>query len=288
LNAKLTVLQSQLEEERKRVRVAEDQNGKLLLAAKKMQAASAAQAEAEAEPITSEMVSTRFKRAQELVRIGDAETALRELLWCYNVGMPRISNWGPVRTTSLLIFGRLGERYPPALDALRELRDKALRRHEASATDDEATRELATINRALKDDEANIKFFDQLPPEDRRRRTFASTSYDFLMAQRRYNDAAEGRPYSSISSSFVRMTQNDPLPADTANPLEVQQQARAFAIEETAKNIEMLAGSGDIVHAKALAHRLLEFDSSESTKALIQRHVERAGHAKLLVPTTSP
>jgi RNA polymerase sigma factor (sigma-70 family) len=56
LSAKLTVLQSQLEEERKRVGVAEHQNGKLLLAAKTMQAASAAQAQAEGEPITSEMV----------------------------------------------------------------------------------------------------------------------------------------------------------------------------------------------------------------------------------------
>ncbi len=288
LNAKLSELENRLQKETERVRAAEEENNQLLESAQKMRTAGPVEVAADAEPITSELVSARFKRAQELVQNGDGETALRELLWCYHVGMPAVANWGPVRTTSLLIFGRLGERYPPALAVLREMRAKAHSRVEASATDRAALSEFATINKALKDEPANVAFLDQLPPGDRRRRTLASSSYDYLVANRRYSEAAEGRPYAMISSMFERNLEERPLPAGVPNPAEVRRESRNFTIANTAQDIEMLAGSGDLDNARSLAARLLAFDDSESTRALIQRHASRAGHPKLLPQLDRP
>jgi RNA polymerase sigma factor (sigma-70 family) len=275
LNGKLGELETQLQRETKRLQLAEEQNGKLLNSAKKMQAGDAAQAEADALPITSEMVSARFKRAQELVKTGDPALALRELLWCYNTGMPRISGMSAVRVSFLpAALSELGERYPPALAALRDLRDQALPRVQASERDFEATQEFASLNYALKDDQANLTLFDQFPPGDSRRKLLAGASFDYLVTNQRYQDAAEGKPYSTISSMFELLIEHD-TPQDPEN-----------AITLTAKNIEMLAGVGDLEHARALAARLLAYDNSPSTRAVIQQHAARAGQPNLLAPTT--
>ena len=60
------------------------------------------------------------------------------------------------------------------------------------------------------------------------------------------------------------------------------------AVALTAKNIELLAGSGDLPNARNLAERLLAYDHSEATRALIQKHAERAGQPGLLTPAANP
>jgi RNA polymerase sigma factor (sigma-70 family) len=286
LRRELTEVQRQVDAATKQLRAAEAANSELLATARKMQAA---QTDPAAEvPITSQMVTARFKHAQQLVESGDATEAFNELLWCYNVGMPKIRGMGPVRSTSLQIFGRLAERYLPAADFLRSLRDNALPRVRASETDSEAMAEYAGANKALKDDAANVALLDELPIGDRRRRALASASGDYLLEKQRYKEAAEGRSYSSISSIFELMTQGRPIPAGTPNATELREKARTFVITTTAKNIEMLAGSGDLAHARSLADRLLAYDGSEGTKTLIQQHAARAGHADLLTSTPQP
>jgi RNA polymerase sigma factor (sigma-70 family) len=285
LNAKLGDLENQLQRETQRLQLAEAQNGKLLSEANKLRSGGGP-ISGDTQPITAELVSARYKRAQELVRSGDPELALQELLWCYNVGMPRISSMSASRITSLRLFGELGERYPPAFTALRELRDQVLPRAQASAADFPAIQELAAINHALKDDPANLALFAQLPAGDRRRQTLASASFDYLVANQRYHEAVEGKPYSSISSTFELMIQGRSFAANNPNLAEALQQDREYTIATTATNIEVLAGTGDLVHARALADRLLAYDSSPSTKALIQQHAERAGHPNLLVSAT--
>jgi RNA polymerase sigma factor (sigma-70 family) len=286
LRLELAEVQRRVGAATKQLREAEAANSELLAAARKMKAA---QTDPAAEVlITSQMVSTRFKHAQQLVQNGDAAEAFNELLWCYNVGMPKIRGMGPVRSTSLQLFGRLAERYPPAADFLRSLRDNALPRVRASETDSEALSEYAGANKALKDDAANVSLLDELPAGDRRRRTLASASDDYLLEKQRYNEAAEGKPYSSISSVFELMTQDRPIPAGAPDAAEVREKTRSFVITNTAKNIEMLAGVGDLAHARSLADRLLAYDGSEATKTLIQQHAARAGHADLLTSATQP
>ena len=55
-----------------------------------------------------------------------------------------------------------------------------------------------------------------------------------------------------------------------------------YVVKTTAKNIEVLAGAGDLTHAKALADRLLAYDGSDETKTALQQNLVRAGHPDLL------
>jgi hypothetical protein len=54
-----------------------------------------------------------------------------------------------------------------------------------------------------------------------------------------------------------------------------------YIVSTATKNIEVLAGAGDLEHARDLAAKLLSFDGSDETKALLKQHVERAGHPEL-------
>lgn len=248
------------------------------------QTTAAAPAE-EAEPVTSGMVQARWRRAQQLAKDGDPAEALKELIWCYDVGMVQISSMSGLRSSSATsALAKLGERYPQALEALRERRDKARKRVLADETDYTAASEFGSINRALKDDAANIALYDQMPPGDRRRGSLAFSSREFLVDQQRYKDAIAGWSYSLMSSSFERGSNAESLPANLPNREEQQRQSRERFIVTTSRNIEVLAGSGDLANARTLAQRLLAYDNTETTKALIQKHAERAGQPGLLKP----
>jgi hypothetical protein len=50
----------------------------------------------------------------------------------------------------------------------------------------------------------------------------------------------------------------------------------------------VLAGAGDLAHAKTLAQRLLAYDGSDQTKAVLQNSLTRAGHPELLTEPAKP
>ena len=281
LAAQMKGLESRVQAEAKRVQAAEAENARLLAEAEKMKGTKPRPAEVE--EVTSGMVNTRFKRALELAKTGDPAEALRELLWCFDVGMPPFAAFSGVRVSVLLdAIVELGARYPAALDALRARRDEAREQLFASDGSLGAGGDFASINRVLKDYHANLALFDQLAPGDRRRRWLASGSHDLLVEQRRYTDALEGSPYTSISSTFEMLIQDRPLPPDTPNPEELRRKSREYIIAWAVKNIEVLAGAGEMEKARTLAARLMTYDAADATRALIQRHAERAGRPELL------
>lgn len=235
------------------------------------------------------MVQARWRRAQQLAKDGDPAEALMELLWCYDVGMVQISGMSAVRNSfAVVVLAKLGERYPAALDALRERRDRAREQVLASESDYAVAQQFGSLNHALKDDQATLALYDQLPAGDRRRRTLAFSAYDKLVESRRYAVAIEGRPYSMLSSSFERGIEERPLPAAVTNQEAIRSGQRKVAIDGAAKAIEALAGSGDLDRARTLAQRLLAYDASDATRALIQQHAERAGQPGLLAPVKPP
>lgn len=281
--AELADLQRRTSTATKRLQDAEARNAELLALAKSVRGSRVNGAAAD-EPITEEIVEARFKRGQALVENGDPAAAFNDLFWCYTVGMPKLRSWGPVRSTSLGYFGKLAERYPPAAEFLRTLRDRALPRVRDSATDNEAATEFASANHELKDDAANLALIDELLPGDPRRRTLAGASEQYLVERQRYKEAAEGRPYASVSSTFEMMIERSRSTDAPAISEKAKQEGRTFLLNNTASNIEILVGIGDIEHARTLAERLLKFDGSAATKALIQQHAARAGRPDLLNP----
>ena len=234
-------------------------------------------------PITRDMVETRYKNAQELARSGNTAAALSEFLWCFDEGMPRVTGYSGVRTSFLLSdIAKLGEEYPAALAALRERRDKASLRLLNSVDDTDAAMDFASLNRTLKEDQNTFAVFDQLPADDRRRKSLASAAYDYLVEAQRYGDAVLGRPYENTMSTFEILAKERPLPANTPNADMLRKSQRNAVVNITAKSFEALAGAGDLLHARMLAKRLLEYDSSAETKAILQQHATRAGQTGLL------
>jgi len=198
------------------------------------------------------------------------------------------SSFKGVRVSFLLSqIAKLGEKYPPALAALRERRDQATQRMINDVNDTVAASDMAALNREIKDDQNTLAVFDQLPADDRRRKALASAAYDHLVEAQRYSDAILGRPYESLSSLFESRIK-DTLPANTPNIEMLRNSMRNGLIKSTAKSVEVLAGAGDLEHARTLAGRLLAYDSSPETKALLQQHAVRAGQAGLLDGTPNP
>ena len=178
-------------------------------------------------PVTQDEVAARYQNAQELARSGDSAAALKEFLWCFDKGMPGVSSYAGVRTSFLLSsIAQLGEKYPSALVALRERRDKASQRMLNGENDSAAVMDFAAINRTLKEDQITLTVFDQLPAEDRRRQTLASAAYNQLVEVQRYGDALLGRPYATISAQFEMGMIERPLPANIANPEKIRKSQR--------------------------------------------------------------
>ena len=228
-------------------------------------------------------VDARYKRAQELARSGDTAAALKEYLWCFDEGMLRVSSYTGVRRSYVLSeIAKLGEKNPDALAALRERRDAAEKRLLASRDNFDAAADFASINRYLKEDARTLQLYDKLAPNDTRRRSLGLTVYDLLAEARRYQDALQVQPYDRMSSRFDLSIQKYPVPADVPNPEQKRKEWRNYVAETTARDIEVLAGSGDLAHAKKLTKRLLAYDGSEETKAVLQQSLTRAGHPDLL------
>lgn len=235
------------------------------------------------EPLTHDMVQARYRRAQQLARTGDPQEALSELLWCFDIGMPPIAGFGGVRKSFLLSdLARLGEKYPPALAALRERRDAAEKRLLASENDFEATSTFSSINQYLKDADRTIAVFDQVAAGDRRRATLAMVAFNELLERQRYQDAMLGRTFASMERNFGMNIEERPVPPTIKDPDSLRKAQRNYAISTAAKDVEALAGSGSVDQARTLANKLLAFDASPETRALLQRHAARAGRPDLL------
>ncbi|HEX5223178.1 MAG TPA: sigma-70 family RNA polymerase sigma factor [Verrucomicrobiae bacterium] len=239
-------------------------------------------------PITHAAVTARYKNAQELARNGDAAGALREYLWCFDIGMRQVAGYAGVRGSYLLSsIVELGKDHPEALAALRERRDQAFQRILESGNDPGAALDYSSLNRALKEDPNLLAFYDQLPPDDQRRKAVAELAYDQLLTAQRYADALLGRSYDKIQMHFETGKMDLPLPESIPNREILLQQRRNSLIKTTVKDVEVLAGAGDLTQARTLAQRLLAYDNSTETSALLSQHLARAGQAGLLGSTTN-
>lgn len=273
LDARLADLERQAQAATQRAQRAEAENTRLLRSAEELKN-GAAPAE---EPVTSDIVRERFNRARGLVRSGDYPEALQELIWCFDVGMPR--TMGPVRLSfGVSLFGELAENYPPARAALDERREAARRKMLADERDFDAVQEYAAITRTLKDQATAIALAEQFPVGDRRRSALAGAAFEELAASGRYTLALEAKDLGQMLSLFEIQTRDR---GGAAVPPELRENAINGAIT----NIEVLAGAGKVVDARTLAQRLLNFDNSEATQVKLRERLDRAGRPDLLAPT---
>ncbi len=234
------------------------------------------------EPVTRESVQARFEHAKNLVEQGQHAEALAEFLWCYDTGMRLVRPFSGVRNSFLTsAIAKLGKRYPPALVALQERRDAAERKIVADPSDRDAVMDYSGLNRALGEEDRSLVVFDSIPAGDRRRSLLVHSLIDPLIEARRYSELLEAYPYSRIRQLFEVASDSSRLANSTPEQTEM---IRRSCVQSSAKQVEVLAGAGDLVDAREFIGKILAFDSTFETRTLLQRHLERAGHPELLAP----
>jgi RNA polymerase sigma factor (sigma-70 family) len=287
LQQRLHDTESRLLQAEKRTRAADDDKARLLaeIASSRTAAASssvAAPVAPQPEKITQKSVQERFNRAQDLDGKGRFAEALADYLWCYDIGMVKEKSFSGVRVSFLIMrLLELGGKYPPALAALKERRDQSEQRMLAGSGDRKIAADFATLNDALGDSDRTLAAFDRLSPTDPQRQGLATHLESVLLEAQRYTELAQTKPYGQMTMEFETLQQ-----ASTRASLgmEAKSTMKDMAINKAVQNIELLAGAGDLEHARELALKLLDFDSSAATQALMLAHMTRAGQPSLLTP----
>ncbi len=230
-----------------------------------------------------EAVQARYNLGRMLGQKGQDAEALVEYLWCYDVGMLGVSSFTGVRNSFLISsIAQLGRKYPPALVALRERRDGAEGRMAADASNRGAAMDFASLNGALNENERTLKAFDALASGDPRREALLVRVYDLLIKAKRYGDAAKARPVAKMEQEFDRNSQQMAQMAATPRPDGRPDPFAGYVAQATVKNVEVLAGSGQIDAARALGEKLLgKMEGKDEVKKQLHDAVVRAGRAEL-------
>jgi hypothetical protein len=297
LRARLLALEPRWETEQRRLAEMEADNARLI----DIIASGAVTGARPANPrLTREYIATRYKRGQDLARVGDPADALAEYLWCYDSGFLR----------SREVIGRLvklGEQFPPALEAVRQRARAAEQTVLADSNDFETMGELIELNRALHEDRRTLEIYEKLADGDILRSYAARGMFELFITTQRYADALRARPFEQwlgeleataaamqtrhLREAGQRAAMEKVMKAEgyTEAQKQAQQVARERAIRaqhqaaitSAALGVEVLAGAGDIAHARQLAEKLLVFDGGKETRAVLRKHLERAGHPEL-------
>ena len=211
-------------------------------------------------------------RARELQRAGKNEEALAAYVQVYRSVAGRRGMMH--QQIALGALASLGRTYPPARDAVRMLRDEALKKWEAapgSAEARELIAEIGNLNERLGEGRASLALYDRLPVGDPGRQALGIIAHSSFIAARRYADALVGKTFGAMLNEFSMGVRS----AERLSGLS-QASHREFVVKSTLSNIEALTGAGKTDEAKSLTEKLLAFDGSESTHAALQQHVQRA------------
>lgn len=272
LQARLTALDSTTKGGQQQAAPIEQDNA--LLAAALDRAAAAKPAPAT--PLTRQEIAERLKKTRETAATGDSATAMREMLWCLDEALPRLPASDRSTQFALIVASLtdLGRTHPPAIVALQE-RLQQLGQQLLAGGDDSTVRNLGTLARALKDNTTLLALHDALPANDERRRDLVFHVYEPLVAAQRYREAAAGLSYQVMITTFETATTGR-----SANSPAV----RDYAIRTAANQIEVLTGVGEMEKARSLAERVLKYDRTSETLALLEGRATRAGQPDLLKP----
>ncbi len=238
------------------------------------------QAKEEVANADADEAQPHFDLAKKLAKAGQSAEALKELTWCWDEGKkdPEFA-----RTRSTMVareLGLLARTYAPAKDAIVARRDDAHSRALAGKGGSVVIQDLIQLNKELKMDEDTVAVFDQIPAGDRRRVTISIYLFDYFVEKQRYADAV----LFNMPETFTMNIERAKAQKKKGGNDDVSASLARYTATNIAKHVEALAGAGQLDEARALADKLLDFDSSDDTKALLKKGAVRAGHPELLEP----
>ncbi|MGD1030617.1 MAG: DUF2059 domain-containing protein [Opitutaceae bacterium] len=223
-------------------------------------------------------VQSRFDHAKELAASGKPSEALAEYLWCFDEGMRRSPQSNGVRLAVLMnSMASLARDYPPASQAMRDRRDAARAAIEADPRQIAAVTDFLALNQTLGENGANLDFFDRLPADSPARPYFGPYVIDQLLYEKRYKDALTAQPYAQFKRMFVSL-----MEFQSSQPDKGKRFFPTYVGMTASKELEALAGAGNLDQARDLLAQILKADRSEPTMEALGTHLERAGHSELL------
>jgi thioredoxin-related protein len=247
-----------------------------------LQRARSAAAASAAKGDANRLAGDRKDLAEIMVQEGDSAGALKEFLWLFDDGMKSLPAWAGVRRSYVpMEIRELGRSYPPARDALRMRHEAAKKKIESANCDEDDARDFGALNWVYSESTSTLKFFDSVPAGDPRRRFLAAYVLDDLMEARRYADAVEDRPAGKIRAEFDEEAKSSWSP-DSTDDAEMRRMRREYAMESAAAGLEALAGSGKLDDARDLIRRMKAVEDSPWVRAILLKHLKRAGQERLL------
>lgn len=222
---------------------------------------------------TNEIAKAATEKGRALMKEGKSQEALDLYLATYREVQPLRPGSSACQTiTSAIKY--LGRTFPPALAALAQLRDDAMRQLQTQpARRGDLSFEVALLNERLGQGDRTLALFDALPPGDIQRSSLAMVARDAFIEARRYPDALLGKSFGQMLNL---VDSSAPFLATDGDPAR-QAKIRQSIIGQTATNIEVLAGAGKAVEAEQLTKKLLAFDNSDPTRKILEQHLARAG-----------
>lgn len=246
--------------------------------------------------------SIRGEYADELVRVGSYEEALTHYLWCFDEGIKHAPSYAGVRVSFLLSdISRLAENYPPALEALIERRNK-VEKQLADVQNIESNENLLSsasdfiaINKHLGKDgvDRNLSFYTKVKQNNQKmlEARLLDSLLDILLEAKRYNDIVEsaGNILEKIEKRIARYNQSlefNKKMADNSKLTQEQQDRLAstlkrLTIRESVKYFTVLLGVKDLKQAQVVAEKIISFDSSKETLALLAKQATEFGQIEL-------
>lgn len=205
----------------------------------------------------------RYKNAQEAAREGRYEEALREHIWFHDHALEEQPSLYGVRLSyALADWVDLGKVYPPALAALRAIRDAKTVRLQNGDGDRASFHDVESINECLMEHEATHQLFVQLqkvnPALAQQCAELAMPSLvlakDFALARTFIKDPEEAvRKWSRVLNEDVADLPKEPAPRKA--PL---QEAYVHIYAERVRILlAVLNGVGDEVLAKSIRETAL-------------------------------
>jgi hypothetical protein len=223
-------------------------------------------------------VQSRFDNAKKLASSGKSSEALAEYLWCFDDGMRRSPQSNGLRLGVLLnSMASLARDYPPASQALRDRRDAARAAIEADPREIAAVMDFLALSQTLGENGANLDLFDRLPADSPARPYFGPYVIDQLLYEKRYKDALTAQPYAQFKRMFASM-----IEFQSSQPDKGKRFFPTYVGMTASKELEALAGAGNLDQARDLLGQILKADRSEPTMEALGTHLERAGHSELL------
>ena len=222
----------------------------------------------------------RSDYADELASAGHYEEALAEYLWCFDEGM-KTPMWTGVRVSFLLgDIARLGEKYPPAIQALTDRRDAAEARFDSGSGSELDGVDAVSISRALNQQDRILALYEKaraaksLSP--RIRMTLAREILGPLVERRRYGEALElfddPRGYVKGSIQMFRSPPKTDLPDDeeVRKAMEDAMKGVQFGVvTDCARVYEAAVGAAKPELAGVIADDLISFAPSASTYSIL-------------------